>query len=190
MTNRPGWSRPAGIACSVGLCVCRPVGAGRRIDDGQAGGGRAFRRAPRAYSRGTATSTRARYRERCSGSPTREDRASRGARPDGHREQAADAQDGVFRLASMSSKITAVAVMMMVEEGKVRLSDPVSLHPRVQVDESRCRQAERRRRCGAGTGGPGGRGGPPPEVDLVSATREITIRDLLTCSSGDEMERR
>jgi CubicO group peptidase (beta-lactamase class C family) len=36
----------------------------------------------------------------------------------------------------------------------------------------------------AGPGGPGGRGGPPPEVDLVSATREITIRDLLTHGSG------
>jgi CubicO group peptidase (beta-lactamase class C family) len=35
----------------------------------------------------------------------------------------------------------------------------------------------------AGPGGPG-RGGPPPEVDLVSATREITIRDLLTHGSG------
>ena len=35
-------------------------------------------------------------------------------------------KDGVFRLASMSKPITAVAVMMMVEEGKVRLNDPVS----------------------------------------------------------------
>src|SRR6187399_3787978 len=35
-------------------------------------------------------------------------------------------KDGVFRLASMSKPITAVAVMMMIEEGKVRLSDPVS----------------------------------------------------------------
>jgi CubicO group peptidase (beta-lactamase class C family) len=36
----------------------------------------------------------------------------------------------------------------------------------------------------AGLGGPAGRGGPPPEVDLVSPTREITIRDLLTHGSG------
>ena len=35
-------------------------------------------------------------------------------------------KDGVFRLASMSKPITAVAVMMLVEEGKIRLSDPVS----------------------------------------------------------------
>ena len=35
-------------------------------------------------------------------------------------------KDGIFRLASMSKPITAVAVMMMLEEGKLRLSDPVS----------------------------------------------------------------
>src|SRR5215510_5109937 len=34
-------------------------------------------------------------------------------------------KDGIFRLASMSKPITAVAVMMMIEEGKIRLSDPV-----------------------------------------------------------------
>ena len=35
-------------------------------------------------------------------------------------------KDGIFRLASTSKPITAAAVMMMVEEGKVRLTDPVS----------------------------------------------------------------
>ena len=35
-------------------------------------------------------------------------------------------KDAVFRLASMSKPVTAVAVMMLVEEGKVRLNDPVS----------------------------------------------------------------
>ena len=35
-------------------------------------------------------------------------------------------KDGIFRLASMSKPITAVAVMMMLEEEKLRLSDPVS----------------------------------------------------------------
>jgi CubicO group peptidase (beta-lactamase class C family) len=36
----------------------------------------------------------------------------------------------------------------------------------------------------AAAGGRGGRGGPPVEVDLVPANREITIRDLLTHGSG------
>ena len=35
-------------------------------------------------------------------------------------------KDGIFRLASMSKPVTAVAVMMMLEEGKLRLTDPVS----------------------------------------------------------------
>src|ERR1035441_7765666 len=34
--------------------------------------------------------------------------------------------DAIFRIASMTKPITGVAVMMMVEEGKIRLSDPVS----------------------------------------------------------------
>ena len=96
-------------------------------------------------------------------------------------------KDGVFRLASMSKPITAVAVMMMVEEGKVRLNDPVSRFipefksMKVAVPKPNSRGGGA---APAGPGGPGGRGGPPPEVDLVSATREITIRDLLTHGSG------
>lgn len=35
-------------------------------------------------------------------------------------------KDSVFRLASMSKVVTAVAVLIIVEEGKVRLTDPVS----------------------------------------------------------------
>jgi len=96
-------------------------------------------------------------------------------------------KDGVFRLASMSKPVTAVAVMMMVEEGKVRLTDPVSRFipefksMKVAVPKPNARGGGA---AAAGPGGPGGRGGPPPEVDLVSATREITIRDLLTHGSG------
>src|SRR6185295_17343560 len=35
-------------------------------------------------------------------------------------------KDAVFRLASMSKPVTGVAIMMLVEEGKIRLTDPVS----------------------------------------------------------------
>jgi CubicO group peptidase (beta-lactamase class C family) len=94
-------------------------------------------------------------------------------------------KDGVFRLASMSKPITAVAVMMMVEEGKVRLNDPVSRFiPEFKSMKVAVPKPNSRGVAPAGPGGPGGRGGPPPEVDLVSATREITIRDLLTHGSG------
>src|SRR6187200_1803083 len=35
-------------------------------------------------------------------------------------------KDGVFRIASMSKPITAVAILMLMEEGRLRLTDPVS----------------------------------------------------------------
>ena len=95
-------------------------------------------------------------------------------------------KDGIFRLASMSKPITGAAVLMLVEEGKIRLNDPVSRFipefkgvNKVAVPKPGA--------AAAGRGGrPGGRArrGPPPEVDLVSATREITIKDLLTHGSG------
>src|SRR5262245_10680183 len=36
------------------------------------------------------------------------------------------AKNALFRMASSSKPVTGVAVMMLVEEGKIRLSDPVS----------------------------------------------------------------
>lgn len=89
-------------------------------------------------------------------------------------------KDGIFRLASMSKPITAVAVMMMVEEGKVRLNDPVSRFiPEFKVMKVAVPKP------GVRAGGPPA-GGPAaaPEFDTVSANREITVRDLLTHGSG------
>jgi CubicO group peptidase (beta-lactamase class C family) len=94
-------------------------------------------------------------------------------------------KDGIFRLASMSKPITAVAVMMMVEEGKIRLTDPVSRF----IPEFRGAKVAMAR-PGARAGGapapaaPAGGRGAAPEFDVVSATRDITIRDLLTHGSG------
>src|SRR5262252_5912799 len=36
------------------------------------------------------------------------------------------AKDAIFRMASMTKPITGVAIMMLIEEGKLRLTDPVS----------------------------------------------------------------
>ncbi len=36
--------------------------------------------------------------------------------------------DAIFRIASMSKEITSVAIMMLVEEGKIQLFDPVSVY--------------------------------------------------------------
>ncbi len=78
--------------------------------------------------------------------------------------------DSIFRLASMSKPITAVAIMMLVEEGEVRLTDPVSRF--IPELASLDRVAVPR---------PGGDEGA---YDLVPAEREITVRDLLTHASG------
>jgi CubicO group peptidase (beta-lactamase class C family) len=91
------------------------------------------------------------------------------------------AKDAIFRLASMSKPITAVAVMMMIEEGKVRLSDPVSRF--IPEFKQALVAVPKPGATVPAPGGRGGRGGPPPEVDLVP-TRPITIRDLLTHTSG------
>ena len=93
-------------------------------------------------------------------------------------------KDSIFRLASMSKPITAVAVMMMVEEGKIRLTDRVSAF----IPEFKTMKVA----VAKGTNTPVqmpafGRGGPPapaPEFDLVPAAREITVKDLLTHTSG------
>ena len=91
------------------------------------------------------------------------------------------AKDNLFRLASMSKPITGVAVMMLVEEGKIRLNDPVSRFiPEFanlnKVAVPRPGHAGRRRRRE-------GRDGPAP-YDVVSANRQITIADLLKHGSG------
>src|SRR5690348_5462074 len=69
--------------------------------------------------------------------------------------------DAIFGLASSSKPITAVAVMMLVESGDIRLADPVSKFipefaaaPQVAVAKP---------------------GGPEGAFDLVPATRPITV---------------
>ncbi|MEP7307572.1 MAG: serine hydrolase domain-containing protein [Acidobacteriota bacterium] len=96
-------------------------------------------------------------------------------------------KDGIFRLASMSKPITGAAVMMLVEEGKIRLNDPVSRFipefknlNKVAVPKPGLQAGGGGRGAAAG----GGRGGVPQEFDAVSASREITIKDLLTHGSG------
>lgn len=92
-------------------------------------------------------------------------------------------KDAIFRLASMSKPVTGVAILMLVEEGKVRLADPVSRFipgfKDLQVAVAK---------PGPPGGAARGRGEAPPEPEIytVPATREITVRDLLTHTSGLE----
>ncbi len=79
-------------------------------------------------------------------------------------------KDDLFRMMSSTKQITALAVMMMMEEGKLSLDDKVSRFistfkdPKVAVAPAGAKDAS--------------------QVKLVPANREITIKDLLTHTSG------
>jgi CubicO group peptidase (beta-lactamase class C family) len=96
-------------------------------------------------------------------------------------------KDAIFRMASMSKPITGVAILILMEEGKVRLTDPVSRFiPEFKGIKVAVEKPAAPGVAPAAPAGRGGRGAPPPEIELVPATREITIRDLLTHTSGLE----
>ena len=191
MKQRPGWSRRVGIVCGALVCACAGLslqGAGLVSTARPEDVGLSSERLDRIHD----AVQRHIDAGSISGAVTLVARHGKIAHLEAHglldiESKRAMPKDGVFRLASMSKPITAVAVMMMVEEGKVRLSDPVSRFI-PEFKSMKVAVAKPNARGGgaapASPGGPGGRGGPPPEVDLVSATREITIRDLLTHGSG------
>ena len=191
MKQRPGWSRRVGIVCGALVCACAGLslqGAGLVTTARPEDVGLSSERLDRIHD----AVQRHIDAGSISGAVTLVARHGKIAHLEAHglmdiESKRTMPKDGVFRLASMSKPITAVAVMMMVEEGKVRLSDPVSRFI-PEFKSMKVAVAKPNARGGgaapASPGGPGGRGGPPPEVDLVSATREITIRDLLTHGSG------
>ncbi len=80
-------------------------------------------------------------------------------------------KDTIFPIASMTKPVTGVAILMLVEEGKVRLSDPVSRF----IPEFRDTKVAVPR-----SGAAGEEGG----IDSVPAEREITVQDLITHTSG------
>ncbi len=87
-------------------------------------------------------------------------------------------KDAMFRMASSTKPVASVAIMMLMEEGKIRLSDPVSKFipefkdQKVIVPHS------------SSPPSPPGQPQPKPVFEIVPATRDITIRDLLTHTSG------
>jgi CubicO group peptidase (beta-lactamase class C family) len=87
-------------------------------------------------------------------------------------------KDAIFRIASMTKPVVGVAILMMMEEGKVRLTDPVSKFiPEFKDLKVAVAQPNQ--------GQAGGRGaGPAPRFYTVPADREITIKDLLTHTAG------
>ena len=87
-------------------------------------------------------------------------------------------RDTIFRLASMTKPVIGTAVMMMLEEGKVQLGDPVSKY----LPEYKNLKVAMLQEAGK----PAANGQPavPPKYYTVPAAREITIKDLLTHTSG------
>lgn len=78
--------------------------------------------------------------------------------------------DSIFRIFSMTKPFTSVAALMLMEEGRLQLSDPVSEF----VPQFRAPMVSTAQH------------GPDGTLDyrLVPATRAITLHDLLTHSSG------
>ena len=78
--------------------------------------------------------------------------------------------DTIFQIASMTKPVTGVAFLMLLEEGKVRLNDPVSKFipefDGIQVAVPVSDEDE------------------DSEVYLVPTHRDVTVRDLLTHTSG------
>ncbi len=75
-------------------------------------------------------------------------------------------RDTLFRIASMTKPITSVAALMLMEEGKLRLDDPISRWAPEFANMRVLKSAE----------------GPVEET--VPAARDITIDDLMTHRSG------
>jgi CubicO group peptidase (beta-lactamase class C family) len=96
------------------------------------------------------------------------------------------AKDNLFRLASVSKPITGVAVMMLVEEGKVRLTDPVSRFIPEFANLNKVAMPRPGAQSAPGAPAQGRQGGaaPAPAYDVVSANRQITVADLLKHGSG------
>jgi len=78
-------------------------------------------------------------------------------------------KDTIFRMASMSKAVTSVAAVILMEEGRLRLADPVS------------RFLPAFRQTTVAVTGLAGTG---RKFGVVPARREITIRDLLTHTAG------
>ena len=76
------------------------------------------------------------------------------------------ARDTIFRIASMTKPVTSVAALMLMEEGKLRLDDPITKWLPEFADMVVLKDAQ----------------GPVEET--YPAPRDITVEDLMTHRSG------
>lgn len=90
-------------------------------------------------------------------------------------------KDDIFRMMSATKPVTAVAVLMMMEAGKLSIEDKVSRYipsfkdPKVAVAPEGWQKAAM---------DPAKRAQIASQVKLIPADREITIKDLLTHTAG------
>ena len=77
-------------------------------------------------------------------------------------------EDAIFRIASMSKPVTSVALMMLWEEGKFQLNDPVSKY----LPEFSDQRVSTTSDASGATG------------ELVALKRPATVRDMLTHTAG------
>ena len=85
--------------------------------------------------------------------------------------KASMSKDAIFRIYSMSKPITQVTAMMLYEEGRITLDEPVAKHLPQFKDVK------------VGIEKPDPAGGPPT-LDLVAPQRPILIHDLMRHTSG------
>lgn len=79
-------------------------------------------------------------------------------------------KDAIFRIYSMSKPITSVAVMMLFEQGKITLEEPIAKY----IPQFKDMKVGIETKDADGT----------RKLDLVAAARPITIQDLLRHTSG------
>ena len=80
-------------------------------------------------------------------------------------------RDSIFRIASMTKPVTAVATLMLIEDGKLRLDEPIDRWLPELANRRVLREID------------------APLTDTVPAKRAITVEDLLTfrCGLGDAL---
>ncbi len=91
------------------------------------------------------------------------------------------AKDAIFRIMSMTKPVVGVSVLMCMEEGKVRLNDPVS---KFIPEMKNLKVAVPLPSPPPSPFAPPAAAPKEPRFYTIPAEREITIRDLLTHTSG------
>jgi CubicO group peptidase (beta-lactamase class C family) len=88
-------------------------------------------------------------------------------------------EDALFQTYSSTKVVTAVALLMVMEEGLIRLEDPIARYFTTFKDAKVAV-----RKDGRAAYAPRDPGEPPPPFDLWPAQRDVTVMDLATHTAG------